>query len=492
MSFRANSMAALALGLLLTAGCKDRTLPAFCSMPPNAEACTPGEERPCDDGWSSQDGDRLCRAGTQKCDESGRTFGACVGQVLPAPDDCAAPTSFSCGAANQCGSISQPASSFEEAHYAQMSVDAQGNLAFVLQRRTPHDWNFFNYTIEQQAPDGTVLWSRAVSPNVLDCSPITGVTHAPDGDVIVFGSYYTEPRGCAVDLGTGSLPPASDGYFIARYAAADGAPRWVRTYPVRFGALAVDASGGIVIGGPYEGATSLGTLQLPGPGGTYVARLDPSGEPVWAQKHDASSVEAIAVDTAGTIFALGGTGTAPVGNMCFGTATLVLSALETDGTPRFDRSFGDGTSVAGTGIAVDANGQVAIIASLIDHDGLPRGPLDLDGAVVDGTAFVGVLDATQGNVVWTRSLYDWKPASVLFDAHGNVVVAGDQAGQLAVARYTHDSKLLSLTTSAAGTPPEISGVGRSADRIWITASFEAPPNHGSLGHSIASVFHADP
>src|SRR6185369_7947658 len=120
MSFHSamRALALPALGLLFTSGCSDDEL--LITHPCEAQlalVCDAGDTRACYDGPSGTDGTGLCKAGTQACSAHRTGFDACLEQVLPAPDDCAAPTSFSCDAANQCGSITLLDSPFADAAY---------------------------------------------------------------------------------------------------------------------------------------------------------------------------------------------------------------------------------------------------------------------------------------------------------------------------------------------------------------------------------------
>jgi hypothetical protein len=51
--------------------------------------CTPGATQPCYQGSAGTQGVGPCKAGTQSCDASGTSWGACIGQVLPVFEICA-------------------------------------------------------------------------------------------------------------------------------------------------------------------------------------------------------------------------------------------------------------------------------------------------------------------------------------------------------------------------------------------------------------------
>ncbi len=57
-------------------------------MPVSGCTCIAGTTRPCYDGPAGTAGVGLCRSGTQTCDASGTSWGACLGQTLPTPQVC--------------------------------------------------------------------------------------------------------------------------------------------------------------------------------------------------------------------------------------------------------------------------------------------------------------------------------------------------------------------------------------------------------------------
>lgn len=507
MIHRTALIGTLALALLLAAGCGGNAADSYECAETRAPVCNPGETRPCYDGPEGTEGTGVCKAGTQTCDALGVGFGACVAQVLPAPDDCSAPTSFSCSAPNTCGAMSPAEATFGTPWATVVAVDSKGDVANVVVSSSDAVWPSF--AVEKHAPDGTLRWRVAASPERIDCVTILGVVHAPDDDVIVYGSYggseSTVPAGCAIDLGAGPLPPTDEAGFVARYAASDGTPRWVRTYPAEFAGLAVgtvdtDTTGAIVMTANYTAAGKLGTLDLPAPpatGGSYLAMLDASGEPLWAQPLSEHPEEVrLAVDRTGTIFILSKRVREISYDACFiaPPSNAVLSAFEADGTPRFQKVFGDGASgLYGTGLAVDADGRVAITGMVVPLE--EPGPFDIGGVSVDAGAFLGVLDPAQGDALWMKSLPGWVSGGLLFDDHGNLILAGNDASRVTVARYTSTGELFSLAASAeVQTLHWVFAAGRGGDRIWVASAhtFVKSVEDWRIEGWVGALHHADP
>ena len=65
--------------------------------------CTPGAEQPCYDGLAGTEGQGICKAGAQTCAADGMSWGPCMGEVLPQPENCATPEDEDCdGTAQAC------------------------------------------------------------------------------------------------------------------------------------------------------------------------------------------------------------------------------------------------------------------------------------------------------------------------------------------------------------------------------------------------------
>jgi hypothetical protein len=477
MILRTATIGTLALALLMAAGCGGDEVADYDCSANLVHVCDPGEARPCYDGPEGTEGTGVCKAGTQTCNFLGGGFGPCVGQVLPAPDDCHSPTSFSCDAPSTCAATVSPAeAAFGTPAATAVAVDSQGDVAHLA---ATSDAEFPGFAVEKRAPDGTLRWRMAASPHdQINCVGNLGIVQAPDDDVIFFG-YYAD---CPVDLGAGELPPSQGSAFIARYAASDGSLRWVRTYPAEWEGLAVGAvaTGAIVLTANYTAAGKVGALDLPAPpanGGSYLAMLDASGEPLWAQPFAERHPEEVrvAADGEGRVFTL----SKRVGEGSYEVCApdppsqAVLSAFEADGTPRFEKVFGDGkNSFYGSGLAVDANGRIAITGMAYPRD--EPASFDVAGVSVEAGAFLGVLDPARGDAVWVKGFQGWLPGAVVFDDHGGVILVGSDANHLAVARYTSAGELFSLATNAELQELHwIFSVARSGDRVWVASQYGA-------------------
>lgn len=136
-----------------------------------------------------------------------------------------------------------------------------------------------------------------------------GITAAPDGGAVVTGDFQG-----SIDFGGGPLEsPSNDDVFVARLDAQGG-----HLWSHRFGdelaqharAVAVDASGNVILTGYYSGTMTFGEMVLTNAGifDAYAAKLDSEGCSVWAKSFGDptyQSGDGVAVDGSGNAFFTG-------------------------------------------------------------------------------------------------------------------------------------------------------------------------------------------
>jgi hypothetical protein len=139
---------------------------------------------------------------------------------------------------------------------------------------------------------GAALWSRSFGGSFPDAS--VGVAVDPAGDVLVLG-YFSQ----AIDLGGGTLRTASSDYdvFLAKFASANGAYRWARSfagpgYEMPY-ALSTDANGNVAITGYFQYTINLGGSLLSsvssGTTDVFVAKYSPAGAHLWSERFGGTS-----------------------------------------------------------------------------------------------------------------------------------------------------------------------------------------------------------
>jgi hypothetical protein len=138
-------------------------------------------------------------------------------------------------------------------------------------------------------PGGYVAW--AIKVEGAPYGQILKIVPAPDGDIMVLGTYSGAGKinGTALPV----APPNPDSFFVARIAPLDGAVRWARGFVVpsnrfvRVHDLAVDADAGdVVVTGYFFVSLDLGgaqPLESDAGGDMFVARFSGTdGSHVWS------------------------------------------------------------------------------------------------------------------------------------------------------------------------------------------------------------------
>jgi len=223
----------------------------------------------------------------------------------------------------------------------------------------------------------------------------------------------------ACDNGTAAQPDA--GADAAGSDTADVAAPPVALFAERFGdqadqfawSVATGGDGSIVVVGEVAGAIDFGggPLTSAGQGDAFVAKLDASGHWVWSKSFgdaDEQYAEHVAIDANGNIAVIGSfCGTVDFGGgplVCTGGGRDVFVAVfDGSGQPLWSKSFGSpGTIEDGWGIAFDASGNVVVT-------GGAEGAIDFGGGAAppegEQSIFVAKLDPL-GNHVWSKRVGD--------------------------------------------------------------------------------------
>lgn len=210
-------------------------------------------------------------------------------------------------------------------------------------------------------------------------------------------------------------------------------------------AIAMDSQGNVFVTGGFTGALSIPGFSLnsggPSDNDIFVAKLSPSGQVLWAKSFGDGSKDqggrAVAVDASGDVIVAG----YYLGSVGFGGATFtstgpnfedvfIVKLKGSDGSHVWSHELGDISTQVARGLAVDASGNVALVGEFQGAlDGTPLSNPDPDA--VD--AFVVVYDSA-GALKWAKQFgdaaNDQSAHAVTFDTSGNVYVTGEAAGTI--------------------------------------------------------------
>jgi hypothetical protein len=287
------------------------------------------------------------------------------------------------------------------------------------------------------ANDHCGLWSKRFG-GLLDQKPY-GLAVSPGGETVITGQLFGAPN-----FGSGAITTAGGGDLFVTKLSSSGAHVWT----VAFGdaaaqignGVALDAAGNVYVTGAFEGTMNLGAIALVSAGlsDMFVAKLDPTGAPVWALRFgDATSDQAgnaIAVGPNGHVYVAG----AFAGTVDFGmgpktaagtTSNGVILDIDATGAVAQSLTFGGGGNDSADAIAVDSAGNV-IVGGVFAVSAVFGGTTLTTKGGSDG--FVVKLSPT-GMTVWAKGLgstADDRVTGVAVDSAGNVAVTGLFAGAL--------------------------------------------------------------
>lgn len=355
------------------------------ACPADCAVCVPGTMTDCYGGPAGTRDVGTCRGGAQTCAADGASFGACVGEVVPALEDCSTPGDEDCdGVTPACPGVT-------------LDADRFGGLA-----------------------DENALAVDATDTRV------------------VLGGAIRSPT----DFGGGALVPmgGEDG-FVAVFDASGG-PVWSRRFgdgaAQRVEAVALLDDGGVIIGGQFAGAIDLGGGGLISAGATdlFVARFDATGGHLWSRRFGDSNAQGLgALATDGTNVVATGSfeGTLDFGGGALtsaGSSDVFLVALGlAAGGHQWSRRFGNTSAQRGLDVDVDASGGVYVVgdfAGTVDFGGGTLTSAGMTDAFLARFTAAGMLD-------WSRRFGDasgQSASSVAALSTGDLALAGAFAGAI--------------------------------------------------------------
>jgi len=249
-------------------------------------------------------------------------------------------------------------------------------------------------------------------------------------------SYVTGYFSGSANFGTTTLTSSSEYYteiYVAKldingnwlWANKAGGTGWDYGY-----GIAVDANGNSYVTGAFAESAIFGTTTLTSSGGSdiFVAKLDSSGNWLWAKQAGGTDYDdgyGIVVDINGNSYV---TGIFYSSNCSFGSTTLTSSGgsdifvakLDINGNWLWAKQAGGTDNDFGYGIAVDANGNSYITGGFKESATFGTTTLTSSG-YYDYDIFVTKLDI-DGNWLWAKQAGgtgDEGSNSIAVDANGN-------------------------------------------------------------------------
>ncbi|WP_437806013.1 hypothetical protein [Sorangium sp. So ce1078] len=415
--------------------------------------CEPGAEVPCYTGPPSTADLGICRRGVATCSADGSELGACIGEITPAPETCIDPADEDCdGQANEEGTgctcvpgeaarcyAGPPGTEGVGTCKAGAKIcEAQGTgygpcsgevLPTSDDCHTEADEDCDG--VNDSCGAGEHLWSKSFGTDLPQRA--TGVAVDAAGTAVVAGYF-------AASVGFGDTWFASaggDDVFVSKLASP-GVAAWSKRFggagDQRASAVAVDASGNVLIVGTFDGLLHFGIhgAELTSTEGTdvFVAKLNASGTHVWSKRLGGAGDQravSVAVDAnLGVIVAGDFNGTLDVEGAALasaGGADVFVTKLDGAGNVLWTQRFGDAADQRAGAVAADAAGNVLLTGALQGSADFGGGPRTSAGG---SDVFVAKLSAG-GAHLWSQRF------GGTGEERGKAIGSGGTAGTIVVA-----------------------------------------------------------
>lgn len=371
-------------------------------------------------------------------------------------------------------------------HGNAIGIDRQGNLIVGGATQGPLPGRTLGGTwdayLRKYSPSGAEIWTVQFTNSL----SVGVLTLAVDGsnNIIAAGHVVGALAGQ-----TRSGGDYGDDAWVGKYSP-EGKALWTRQVGSTADdwgfAVAVDASGNIVLAGGAEGALPGQTSS--GQEDAYVVKFSPNGDQLWTRQFGGPDIDratGVAVDSDGNIILAGRTQGAPIGDatsgervdwvqnptppetrpgqMPPGKSETFVRKYTPDGVELWTIRFSSGEITEATAVGVDKRGNIFVA-------GRTRGAMPGMERMGYEDAFVKKLTPA-GAEIWTRefgsSIYAGA-TSVAVDASGDVLVAGHVMSALpGQERAGLDDAFLRKYSSAG-------------DEMW-TAQFGSPGQDAATG-----------
>jgi hypothetical protein len=422
--------------------------------------CTPKETQICYDGMpATTAGVGICKSGMRTCNDDGKGFGECVGEVKPAVEDCTTQADENCdGAVNEMasGCVCDPAVGPSDCTGGQLGACAIGTHVCAADGKsysecTPKLMPSFEdcFTPEDEDCDGK-------SAACMGTSSLSGAIGTTTGDENVFGSAIDATGNIFLGGVSGSNGGAN--YAVTSGAAEiikldkNGALVWQKFYPTVGGGsyavvrgVTVDGAGNVIVIGEYQGTINANGVSLTSTQSNstdvFVIKLATDGTLKWSKSYGNNGDQfgsGISASPNGDLF-LTGTMSA---TMSFGASTLLNANNGYDvfvarldgatGDPKWGKSFGSNDPQYGWDIAAMPDGNI-VVTGQAQGEGINFGSGYIGtGIGTEKDIFLTKLDGNNGNQVWAKAFGDDNTDqigySIATDSKSNIVITGSANG----------------------------------------------------------------
>ncbi len=287
---------------------------------------------------------------------------------------------------------------------------------------------------------GAQLWSKKLAGDGEQTASAAAVDH--QGNVIVVGSFEK-----GIDLGDGKPLMSAGNYdiFVVKYDGT-GKLLWKKAFGdgnVQLGIrLAIDSANNVVLVGGFMGQIDFGggkKINSAGDYDVYVAKLDPSGNAVWANKAGDGALDIasdVAIDAQDNVIVTGSFG----GKTAFTPQTMTskgsfdafLVLFNSAGAAQWQRQYGGTDTDIGVALALDDSNRVFTTGYFKSAN------VSFGGGMISSAGNEDVylvrLDVT-GKYLGSNIYGDaasQKVSRIAWDGHGGILLAGNYMGSLTI------------------------------------------------------------
>ncbi|MDI3503422.1 MAG: hypothetical protein PWP64_358 [Candidatus Cloacimonadota bacterium] len=335
--------------------------------------------------------------------------------------------------------------------------------------------------IAKMDSNGNWLWAKQAGGGSTDRG--YGIAVDESGNSYVTGYF----QGSA-SFGSTTLASTSSGYYDIFIAKMDSSGNWL--WAKRAGGangdkgygIAVDESGNSYVTGYFQGSASFGTTTLTSSGGNdiFIAKMDSSGNWLWAKRAGGSSHDSgrgIAVDESGNSYVTGSfEGSASFGSTTLtssGSSDIIIAKMDSSGNWLWAKRAGGSSDDYGYDIAVDESGNSYVTGYFWNSASFGSTTLTSSGL---SDIFIAKLDST-GNWLWAKRA----GGSSTDRGYG---IAVDESGNSYVTGYFWGSASFGSTTLTSSRYSDIFIAKMDSSGNWLWAN-QAGGSNSDYGQGIA-------